>query len=85
MNKILTDAPMFALHNRTLVEESEVCGCYHCLAVFSKHDITQWTDDHRTALCPACSVDAVVPQTAGVVLDADTLRSVQQHWFGKGK
>jgi hypothetical protein len=32
----------------------------YCLAEFSPAAINEWVDDEQTALCPHCTVDAVV-------------------------
>lgn len=75
--------PQLTMHNHKAIEESENCGCYCCLAVFSKHDITQWTDWGDTALCPKCGVDAVLPQTSGIALEVDQLQEIHDFWLGK--
>lgn len=79
----LKNAPKYSMKNRVSVEESEVCGCYCCCESFSKHDITQWTDKGQTAICPKCGVDSVIAQSMSVPLDKESLKEMQQYWFGK--
>jgi len=84
MNEILIkEAPIYSMKNKKLIDESESCGCYSCLSVFSKHDITEWTDSESTALCPKCKVDSVLAQTYGVPLDEQNLKIVHNHWLKK--
>lgn len=78
----LKSAPKIAWMNRKTVQESQACGCYQCLAVVSTEDIVTWTDDNKTALCPECGCDCLVPQSHGLPLDRDTLSQLKQYWFG---
>jgi hypothetical protein len=81
-NNLVKEAVIHSMKNKRSIEESETCGCYHCLSVFSKHDITEWTDNGETAICPKCKVDSVLAQTYGVPLDIEHLQILQTHWFG---
>lgn len=47
-------------NNREVVIRADVCGCIHCLTIFSPGRIRQWSDDGETAICPSCSRTAVV-------------------------
>ena len=68
------DAPIMAIKNKdTLPKE---CSCYYCLKNFSKEKIQEWTDQSRTAICPYCHVDSVIPQT-----NMDELKAMQKYWF----
>jgi hypothetical protein len=51
-------------HRRELLA-SEHAVCYHCSKVFPPSAVEEWTDEDssgvpQTAICPFCSVDAVV-------------------------
>jgi uncharacterized paraquat-inducible protein A len=81
----LRDAPRYALKNRVAIEESEVAGCYQCLAVFSTKDINEWTDWGQTALCPKCRCDCVLAQSLSIPLDEPTLTEIQSYWLGTDK
>ena len=48
-------------NHRALLRESELCGCFHCTTVFNVAAIEEWVDSDRTALCPHCGIDAVIP------------------------
>ena len=78
-NQLLREAPIFAMKNRNHLQGS--CGCYFCLAIFPATNITQWTDQSQTALCPLCGVDSVLPEDCGISLDEETLKQIHNHWF----
>ena len=82
-DKLVREAPIYSMKNRKFIEESETCGCYHCTKVFSTHDITEWTDDGMTAICPYCSADSVLSQTYGVQLDECNLKTIHDYWLNK--
>jgi len=71
-------APLIAFHNKNEISFCQECGCYHCLKIFPKEEVKNWTDDSKTALCPYCGVDAVLPNTA-YNLNED-LKKIQDYW-----
>ena len=48
--------------HRQWVLASDACGCFYCCRFFEPRQITRWVDMGQTALCPHCSVDAVLPE-----------------------
>lgn len=79
--KLIMEAPIYSMKNKRFIEESENCGCYNCMSVFSKHDITEWTDNGQTAICPKCNVDSVLSQTYGIELDEKNLKTIHDYWM----
>jgi hypothetical protein len=77
----LEDAPKAAYCNREAVEIADEASCYYCLSTFDPDAIDKYTDDGETALCPNCSVDAVLP---GTYTQAE-LAALHKHWFKRGK
>lgn len=73
--------PQFSLKNRTLVEQSTSAGCFHCCKIFPITEITKYTDQGKTCLCPFCEIDSVVGDRCGFVLDEETLKKAHQYWF----
>lgn len=59
------------------------CGCFYCCKTFYPGEITAWTDDDDTALCPYCDIDSVLPR--GGSLGSDFLKQMYQYWFGEMK
>lgn len=55
-------------HNKKSLEQSKECSCFYCLRDFSVDLIVMWTDRGDTAICPFCSVDAVIPKTDSYLL-----------------
>jgi hypothetical protein len=53
-----TEATQF---NRAAIERSLVVSCMFCEEIYPSGHIKRWTDDGRTAICPYCEVDAVLP------------------------
>lgn len=69
------------IHNRSDLEKSMKCGCYHCLRIFEPKDIRMWVDTKKdTALCPHCGIDAVVGDAA-VSVELKDLSSVHSVMF----
>ncbi|MFN0135592.1 MAG: hypothetical protein ACKVS9_05670 [Phycisphaerae bacterium] len=74
--------------NHDLLHAAESCGCFHCLAVFPPTLIDEWIDEKladgragRTALCPRCGIDSVIPIDAPAGRDASFLRQMKAMWF----
>jgi len=67
--------------HRIELEASDRCGCYHCLEVFTVDQVRKWIDNHDTAMCPYCGIDAVIGSAAGFPLTRPFLREMRRHWF----
>jgi len=79
--------------HRPAVEQSRICGCFHCQEFFPPAQITRWIQEPargkqpvaETAVCPKCGVDAVLPERNGVYpMGAQMLRLMHHRWFGEG-
>ena len=74
--------------HREAVLAATRCGCLYCLAIFTPDEIMDWVDDDevtgegRTALCPRCGIDSVIPSGRGVVIDLELLIEMKRHYFG---
>lgn len=74
-------------HERAL-KASKLAGCFYCLEIFPPSEIVRWVNDPdtmglrdgRTALCPKCGIDSVLPDAA-VPLSKDLLKDMQKEWF----
>lgn len=58
---IIVDAPILSFNNHKEIAAATHCGCYFCTEVYETKEIVEWTDYGRTAICPRCGIDAVVP------------------------
>lgn len=79
-------AHQYSSNHRKQIEDSELCGCFYCLEVYSLSKITEWVDEDenevgQTALCPYCGIDSVIGSASGVPLNRVFLSSMQQVWF----
>ncbi len=93
---VMSDVLLAHKHSSKHREEvlaSRVCGCFHCLKTFAPARIKEWVDwpagtpaDQRfdrgtTALCPYCSIDAVVGDKSGLPVGKELLVRMKWHWF----
>ena len=74
--------------HRKQIEESSLCGCFHCLGTFIPSEITEWVDDDKdgigqTAMCPKCGIDSVLGSKSNFPLNREFLRRMRHHWFGE--
>lgn len=68
-------------HNRQQIAQSEVCGCFYCLAIFGPSDIEEWVDNDDTALCPKCGIDSVLGSASGFPIKKEFLQRMKMRWF----
>jgi hypothetical protein len=68
-------------HNRQQIAQSEVCGCFYCLAVFGPSEIEKWVDNNDTALCPKCGIDSVLGSASGFPIGKKFLHRMKVRWF----
>ncbi len=86
MNRpIDTQHPHIAAHrasseHRSVIEASELCGCFYCLATFLPAEIVRWIYDD-TALCPRRTIDSVIGSASGYPITEALLRQMRVHWF----
>ena len=74
------EASLLSLHNRSEIKEGVPCVCYFCLTRMDGSEIEEWADDGDTALCPYCTIDAIVPN------ETDTkylLHAHKESFYGK--
>ncbi|KAF0812618.1 hypothetical protein IGB42_02910 [Andreprevotia sp. IGB-42] len=79
-----------SIYHRKALQQSDLCGCLHCLAIFPPDAIEEWTDFPEdatdeplgnTALCPACSIDPVIGSAPGYSVTPEFLAQTQAHRF----
>jgi hypothetical protein len=72
------------------IRNSRNCGCFHCLSIFKPNEIIDWIDEPencpkdggRTAICPNCGVDSVLPDSIDYDLTKNFLEIMQAVFFG---
>jgi hypothetical protein len=72
-------------YHRDEIQNSEICGCFYCFAVFKPDAIENWVDERdgigQTPLCPMCGIDAVIGSRSGFLINEVFLKKMHQHWF----
>ena len=68
-------------NNRAELDASSQCGCFYCLSIFPASEITEWTDEGRTAICPKCPVDSVIGSASGYPITIEFLQRMHDNWF----
>jgi len=75
--------------NEETISKSELCGCFSCENIFPKVDIIKWINEPsfslrgagRTALCPYCNIDSVLPESNSYEITSSLLASMNKRWF----
>lgn len=78
----ITEASEYSIYNKDALAGSERAACYECLTVFKASEITEFVDNEKTALCPHCGIDTVLPESAGYSFSAASLEALNEYWFG---
>ena len=71
-----------SMHNREQLASGGECGCFHCLRTFDANEVTAWTNDDLTALCPHCGIDAVLSSRFDSI-NRVFLQTMHDYWFEK--
>lgn len=80
---ILQDAHKYSIAHEALIRKSELCGCFSCQRIFPTAEISTYLNDSggRTALCPHCDTDALLPQAGPYDLTEAFLQDMNKRWF----
>jgi len=70
-----------AINNRKDIQKSDTCGCFYCGNIFYSGDITEWTDNGETAICPHCGVDSVICNKKGYTVTQKDLDLLNKYYF----
>jgi hypothetical protein len=68
-----------ATNNKSAIKDKE-CVCFYCFEVFKGDTVVDFLDNGKTARCPHCGVDSVLPN----VIDKDTLTKFNKYSFERG-
>ena len=71
----------YCTNNRKALEKDTKCGCFYCTEIFNPSEITDFTDNGKTALCPYCGVDAVIGESSGFSITKEFLNKMKEYWF----
>lgn len=68
------------------VQQSFICGCFYCVSTFYPTEIKDWTSysyegNERTAACPKCGIDAVLPSSKDYEINDELLEAMRLFYF----
>ena len=74
-----------SIRNEESINNSDFCGCFHCISIFPVVDIKSSEmmvekDGFRTAICPICGIDSVIGD-ASVEVSAELLEAMNEYYF----
>ena len=68
--------------NKNALQNSKICGCFYCLAIFEPKEIKDWIlEGGGTAKCPRCGIDSVIGDSSGYPITVEFLKKMHEHWF----
>jgi hypothetical protein len=68
-----------SLHKETLLKSRWV-GCFYCEKIYRPNEVIKWVDDGKTAICPFCGIDSVIPATPER-FDSDFFEQMEKIYF----
>lgn len=79
----LEEIHKLCIYNRETIGESTMCGCFFCIHVFEPTEIESWTDDGRTAHCPRCEIDSVLPDSQVEITEELLVQMCEKYFIGE--
>ena len=75
-------------HEKAILK-SKICGCFYCLSIFPSNEIQEWLEEPedcprgpgKTALCPKCGIDAVLPGNIEHEITKEFLKVLHKEYF----
>lgn len=77
----IKEASKYSIYDMSELQNSSQAGCYYCKSIFDTSAIKETTDEGKTALCPKCGIDSVLPDSSPFALDIETLSKLNKYWF----
>ena len=79
----ILEAHKHSSNHKTKLLKDKKCGCFFCMRIFSPTEITDWIEDEsdETALCPHCSIDAIIGESSGFPITEEFLEKMHNQWF----
>lgn len=85
----IVEAHKYSMNNMPALSKDKKCGCFYCLEIFDPQEIDEYIEDEPadqegTAICPYCSIDSIIPESAGYPLTKEFLSKMYKYWFDSG-
>lgn len=79
----LKDAHKYSACHDFLIQRSQNCGCFSCKKIFPASSILDYLkeNNNRTAFCPNCFTDAVLPDSCPYAPTSEFLKKMNKRWF----
>ena len=68
-------------YHRQEILGSKNCFCFYCCKKFKSKKIKEWIDKGDTAICPFCSVDAVIGDFSFFSFKKKFIKQMHNYWF----
>jgi hypothetical protein len=84
---VLKTAHKRSFRNKETMNASDVAGCFYCCRVYPPSQVKEYVRENEhghTAVCPHCSIDSVLGDSAGYPLTPEFLRTMHNYWFTCG-
>lgn len=72
----------FSYNNKSSIEKSHICGCFHCCETFPAESVTEFIGTENTAFCPCCGIDSVIADADWKDLSPEFLDKMNLRYFG---
>ncbi|MCF7520506.1 hypothetical protein L4G92_00340 [Neisseria sp. ZJ106] len=79
-------AHKFSIRNREILEQSRLCGCFHCQKIFPPTELKpkhfeREAEGGETAFCPYCGIDSLIGDQSGYAVEPELLAAMKAYWF----
>lgn len=72
--------------NQVKVLQAKECCCFDCAKFFASSEVVGWIDDgdQKTAMCPHCGFDTVIPIDPNNPISEELLKAIQEVYICDG-
>jgi len=81
MNELIKATHKKCSNNIELLKSSKNAGCFYCQKVFPSSEVKEFVDEGKTALCPYCGIDSLIPEAMEYELTKEFLEEMNRYWF----
>lgn len=78
-NNPIVDLHKLSINNHEELNKVKTAVCFSCVTEFSTKKIQKWEDAGKTAICPNCKIDSVIPKTEQTT--TEILNEMKKFWF----
>ena len=71
----------YSSNNKDMIAISDKCYCFYCRESFESGEVTDFSDGGKSALCPRCGIDSVIPDSIDEDIDENVISKMNEYWF----